>query len=340
MSTGLPAFSATVDSSPLPPRPFTDSVPMRLTLLRWLACSKSKTARTSIRSSPTSPMRPVCRDWPLEIPPIARKLAERFWPGPLTLVLPKTAVVPDLLTAGLPNVAVRVPAHPLALELLRAVPFPIAAPSANLFGHVSPTTAAHVAEQLGEKIDYILDGGPCRVGLESTVLDCTGDIPRLLRPGGLPLEEIEAIVGLVEIHDSKTPDDTTSQLAPGMLPRHYAPRTRLVIVDQIELPADGQRVGLLSLTHPNANPQTIQKEAREAEIPSPPRGRVRVGGPFAAIEVLSPTGDLREAAANFFAALRRLDALGLDVIVATPFPNEGLGRALNDRLTRASKAKQ
>ncbi|MEX2286183.1 MAG: L-threonylcarbamoyladenylate synthase [Planctomycetaceae bacterium] len=291
-----------------------------------------------------------------EIPPVARSLAERFWPGPLTLVLRKTQITPDLLTAGLPSVAVRVPAHPLALELLRAVSFPVAAPSANLFGHVSPTTAEHVAEQLGDKIDYILDGGPCRVGLESTVLDLTGAIPVLLRPGGLPVEEIEALIGPVTIRRANSSDEAEAQLAPGMLPRHYAPRTRLVIVENIEPPEAGKRIGLLTFRPPTTNLLSDRMQEREGEAlaeptpnspnalpsepPPPSRGRAGVGGAFAAIEVLSPAGDLREAAANFFAALRRLDALGLDAIVAVPFPNEGLGRALNDRLQRAANSQR
>jgi len=251
-----------------------------------------------------------------DIPKTAHRLIARFWPGPLTLVLPKTEVVPDLLTAGLPSVAVRVPDHPLALELLRAVDFPVAAPSANLFGMISPTTAAHVAEQLGASIDYILDGGPCQVGLESTVLHVTETSATLLRAGGLPVEDIEAAIGPVRIETTSSQTTGESQPAPGMLPRHYAPRTPLVVVDDVWLADVGKRFALLTLR--------------------PIGGGEKWAKWFAAIEVLSPTGDLREAAMNFFAALRRLDAMGLDAIVATPFPEAGLGRALNDRLRRAT----
>ena len=248
-----------------------------------------------------------------EFPDAARQLADRFWPGPLTLVLPKSETVPDLVTAGLGTVAIRIPDHPQALDLLQQAGVPVAAPSANPFGQVSPTTAAHVAEQLGERIDYILDGGACRVGVESTVLQMVGDTPLLLRPGGLPAEEIEAIVGPVSIPDPGAHPSAQAQPAPGMLPRHYAPRTPLTITR--DPTPDTKSCGLMSL-----GPVEETAAAR-----------------FAAVEVLSATGDLTEAAAHFFAALRRLDAARVDRIFASPFPEEGLGRALNDRLSRAAE---
>lgn len=255
----------------------------------------------------------LATDFPTE----AQELARRFWPGPLTLVLPKTPVISDLVTAGCPTVALRIPDHPVALGLLRAVDLPIAAPSANLFGRISPTTAAHVAEQLGDRIDLILDGGPCRVGVESTVLQLGPAGPVLLRPGGTTLEEIEAVVGPVKLPVPRADggQDDSAPASPGMLPQHYAPRTRLIVQTQstgsvAEHPAG--RIGLLAF-------QT-----------APP------AGDYARVEVLSPTGDLREATAKFFAALRRLDAAGLDLIVARTFPETGLGRALNDRLRRAA----
>jgi len=254
-------------------------------------------------------------------PPLARQLAEKFWPGPLTLVLPKSSAVPDLVTAGGPTVAIRIPDHPVALSLLRAVELPIAAPSANPFGQISPTCAAHVREQLGPKIDLILDGGPCRVGVESTVLQLTPEGPLLLRPGGTTLEDIEDVIGKVQVPDGSQDGLPGAALAsPGTLAQHYAPRTALVVrsretrgVAHGELPASGS-VGLLAFRESDQNSQ------------------------FARVEVLSPTGDLREAAANLFAALRRLDAAGLDLIVAETFPEAGLGRALNDRLRRAAHA--
>lgn len=249
-----------------------------------------------------------------EIPEAARRAAQRFWPGPLSIVLAKTPLVPDLVTAGLSTVAVRMPDHPLALELLHSAGRPIAAPSANPFGQISPTRAEHVQEQLGEQIDYILDGGPCRVGLESTVLDFGGAVPRLLRPGGVTIEQLTAELGPMLLADEAPSSQDVPQPSPGLLSRHYAPQTPLRVVDVAARPAPGQRVGLLTLRPPADS------------------------SGFAAVEVLSASGDLREAAVNFFAALRRLDALELDWIVALPFPEEHLGRALNDRLRRAAAA--
>lgn len=246
-------------------------------------------------------------DVAVDFPNVAAELAAAFWPGPLTLVLRKRSIVPDLVTSGRPTVAIRVPAPEITRRLIREAGVPIAAPSANPFGRISPTTAEHVAEHLGNSVDYILDCGPCRVGIESTVIDVTERRPILLRPGGISLEELERIVGKVEVVTS-TADGP--QKAPGMLSRHYSPRTPLFITDQPS--ADGSRTGLLTLLSPE-QPQAFTK-----------------------IEVLSERGDLVEAASRFFAALRRLDAAGLDRIVATPFPEIGLGRALNDRLRRAA----
>jgi L-threonylcarbamoyladenylate synthase len=226
----------------------------------------------------------------------------------LTLVLPKTARLPDLVTAGLPTVAIRIPNHALALALLEELGSPIAAPSANPFGMVSPTTAEHVRDQLGERVDVVLDGGPCAVGVESTIVSFCGEQPTLLRPGGIAAEDLEAVIGSVACPAPHEP----VPLAPGRLPRHYAPRTPLRLTADGEPAAAGKRVGLLSLQAP-----------------------LRTDG-FAAVEVLSPTGDLREAAANLFAALRRLDRLGLDLILARPVPDRGLGRAILDRLRKAS----
>ncbi|MGC1274100.1 MAG: L-threonylcarbamoyladenylate synthase [Planctomycetaceae bacterium] len=242
-------------------------------------------------------------------PPIASQLADAFWPGPLTLVLPKRSVVPDLVTSGRSTVAVRVPAPETTRSLLAEAGVPVAAPSANPFGRISPTTAAHVAEQLGDEVDYIFDCGPCAVGIESTVVDLTGSVPILLRPGGVTLESLQEAVGRVE---QLTNASDGPQRAPGMLSRHYSPRTRLVIA-QDPAPVTG-RAGLLAF-HPDVSTTGFDR-----------------------VEVLSITGDLAEAAVNFFAALRRLDAANLDLIVATPFPEVGLGRALNDRLRRAAAA--
>lgn len=244
-----------------------------------------------------------------EIPLNAKKLTERFWPGPLTVVLLKKEDIPDIVTAGLPTVAIRMPNHPVALSLIKQCKCPIAAPSANPFGYLSPTTAEHVRDQLGDQVDLILDGGPCPVGVESTILSFLEEKPRLLRPGGVPIEEIESIIGKVEIGPAED-----RPFAPGMLPKHYAPRTPIVLdwnEKNLNLYRD-KNIGLLVFQEPKNNLK------------------------FHSVEVLSTKGDLREAAANLFAAIRRLDALNLDLILAEPIPEFGLGRAIMDRLRRAT----
>ncbi|MFP4562175.1 MAG: L-threonylcarbamoyladenylate synthase [Spirochaetia bacterium] len=244
-----------------------------------------------------------------EFPPQALLLAEKFWPGPLTLILRKRPVIPGIVTAGMPTVAIRMPSHPSALELIRLAGVPIAAPSANPFGRISPTTAEHVREQLADTVDFIINGGPCTVGVESTIVSLAGDKPVLLRPGGTPAEEIEKITGPLTVPErSEGPPES-----PGRLDSHYAPRTPLYLkADARPLPKSA-RAGLLAFRTP---------EETEG---------------FAAVEVLSKKGSLREAAANLFAAMHRLDALDLDVIIADPPPEEGLGRAVNDRLRRAAR---
>jgi L-threonylcarbamoyladenylate synthase len=244
-----------------------------------------------------------------DIPSSARKLTEKLWPGPLTVVLFKEEHIPDIVTAGLPTVALRMPSHPMALSLIKESKCPIAAPSANPFGYLSPTTAEHVRGQLADQVDLILDGGPCPVGVESTIVSFSENKPRLLRPGGVSLEEIESIIGKVEINSIKD-----RPVAPGMLPRHYAPRTPIVL-DWDEKHLDsykGKKIGFLAFQEPKNFLQ------------------------FQHIEVLSKKGDLREAAANLFSAIRRLDALDLDLILAEAVPEAGLGRAIMDRLRRAT----
>jgi L-threonylcarbamoyladenylate synthase len=246
------------------------------------------------------------------IPSKAKKLVEKFWPGPLTVVLLKKEDVPDIVTAGLPTVAVRMPKHLMALDLIEQADCPIAAPSANPFGYLSPTTARHVREQLGDRVDLILDGGPCPVGVESTILSFTEKEPLLLRPGGVELEKIESIIGRVKI--GQIEKDKPS--SPGMLPKHYAPRTP-IIMNWSEKNIDFSRekkIGLLSFREP--------KNCLK----------------FDHVEVLSKKGDLREAAANLFSAIRRLDALNLDLILAEAVPEVGLGRAIMDRLRRATRS--
>jgi L-threonylcarbamoyladenylate synthase len=236
----------------------------------------------------------------------ARTAAARFWPGPLTLVLPrkKGSGLSLLASAGLDTVAVRAPDHPVAQALLRAAARPIAAPSANRSGRVSPTAAEHVSEELGDRVGLILDGGPTAIGLESTVLDLTGPTAALLRPGGVTLEALERVLGPIDV----PVDDTGAPRSPGRLPSHYAPERPL------RLDATRARAGEALLGF---------------GLAAAPPG-------FAEVLWLSRTGDLAEAAANLFAMLRRLDRPEVAAIAVMPIPEEGLGRAINDRLRRAA----
>jgi L-threonylcarbamoyladenylate synthase len=246
----------------------------------------------------------------------AAQLAEAFWPGPLTLVLAKApgCAVADLATAGLDTIAVRVPAHRIARAILRAFGGPVVAPSANLSGHVSPTTAAHVSSDLAGRIDLIIDGGAVEVGVESTIVGCF-DAPMLLRPGGVPRGEIERVLGrtLMQLPDDAD-TDSGQPLAPGMLASHYAPRT------PVRLNAD-------------------RLEAGEALLGFGPHV---ISGVEAASDVmnLSARGDLNEAAANLFGYLRALDARGARAIAVMPVPDHGLGEAINDRLRRAAMGRE
>ena len=238
----------------------------------------------------------------------AAKLAAAFWPGPLTLVLPKQTDcgVSDLALAGLDSVAIRVPAHPVAHALLEALGRPVVAPSANRSGHVSPTSAAHVLGDLTGRIDLVIDGGPCAVGVESTIVSCLGE-PTLLRPGGLPREDIERVLGR-PLTLAAVPEDD-APLAPGMLSSHYAPQA------DVRLNAHDVRPG----------------EALLAFGPAPGHAGLTLN--------LSPRGDLVEAAANLFSHLRALDASGARHIAVMSIPHDGLGEAINDRLARAAAPK-
>jgi L-threonylcarbamoyladenylate synthase len=237
-------------------------------------------------------------------------LARAFWPGPLTLVLPKAPgyAVAELATAGLDTIAIRVPAHRIAREILRAFGGAVVAPSANLSGHVSPTTAAHVQNDLEGRIDLIVDGGAVEVGVESTIVGCF-EAPMLLRPGGVPRGEIERVLGRALAQPPDDMDSDSAQpLAPGMLASHYAPRTPVRLnADRVE---DGET--LLAF------------------------GPDAISGTAAAVMNLSPHGDLAEAAANLFGYLRALDARGARAIAVMPIPHHGLGEAINDRLRRAA----
>jgi L-threonylcarbamoyladenylate synthase len=245
-----------------------------------------------------------------EISPKAHQLAAAFWPGPLTLLLPKSVFIPDLVTSGLDTVAVRIPRHPLILELLSILDFPLAAPSANPFGYISPTSAQHVAQQLGALIPYILDGGESTIGIESTIVGFEENQPVVYRLGGTSVEAIEAVVGAV----SWRSHSTSNPKAPGMLKSHYAPRKPLYISDKEfvlkKFPID--TIGVLAFTQPLLHL------------------------PMAHQRVLSPSGDFAEAAKNLFAYMRELDALPVEAIYAELLPEYDLGRAINDRIRRAA----
>jgi len=245
----------------------------------------------------------------IEVPPGARLLAEHFWPGPLTLLLKKKDIVPDIVTAGLDTVGLRCPDHALTRQLLSSLPFPLAAPSANPFGYVSPTRPDHVNDQLGNKIPYILDGGPCDIGIESTIVGFEKNVPIVYRMGGLSVEAIERIVGkiILQAYSSSNPK------APGQLKSHYAPSHRVVIgkIEELLRRYPAKTCGLL----------TFQRNYR-----------------FPYQYVLSPSGTLEEAAQNLFTALREFDKMPIDIILSEPMPDQGLGRAINDRLRRAAAA--
>lgn len=246
-----------------------------------------------------------------DFPDQAQALAASFWPGPLTLVLPKKNHIPDLVTAGLPTVGVRCPSHELTLELLHLLDYPLAAPSANPFGYVSPTRPEHVQEQLGSQVAYILDGGPCRVGVESTIVGFA-DGPVIYRLGGVAVEEIENVVGRVRVmtHSSSNP------VAPGQLASHYAPARQIVLGNIAELLTQ----------HPNEKVALLRYHKRLPDTPVPQI-------------VLSPSGSLEEAAQNLFAALRQFDKMDVTLVLAELVPDTGIGRAINDRLRRAATSR-
>jgi len=244
------------------------------------------------------------------VPEKAKLLAAAFWPGSLTLVLKKSNKIPDLITAGKDTVAVRVPNHPITLALLKKLPFPLAAPSANPFGSISPTKPTHVENYFRNSIKMVLDGGSCANGIESTIIGFENEEPVIYRLGALPLEEIEAVVGAISIKNKKEekPD------APGMLARHYAPKTSTFLVDDVAAEVkkhSEKKIGVLVFKS-SLNNENI------TEI------------------ILSRKGSMQEAAANLYAAMHELDSKNLDIIIAERFSEFGLGKSINDRLQRAT----
>jgi L-threonylcarbamoyladenylate synthase len=249
-----------------------------------------------------------------EIPLKAKLLANNFWPGPLTLVLKKQNSISDLVTGGKDTVAVRIPNHFLTLELLSKLDFPLAAPSANPFGSISPTSAEHVANYFSNTLPLVLDGGNCENGIESTIIGFENEEPILYRLGAISREEIESVIGpvLLKNNNENAPE------APGMLTRHYAPLTKTILVNDVKKEIEKyptKKIGLLLF-----NNVTIDKED-------------------VVIEILSKKGSLKEATANLYAAMHRLDTQNLDLIIAQKFPEIDLGNSINDRLERATKNK-
>ncbi|HLZ23125.1 MAG TPA: L-threonylcarbamoyladenylate synthase [Ktedonobacterales bacterium] len=273
-------------------------------------------------------VRTVARD----APGIVAALGERFWPGPLTLILRRAAVIPGIVAAGGDTVGVRVPDHAVARALLEAAGVPVAAPSANRFMHTSPTTAAHVLADLAGRIACVLDAGPCAVGVESTVLDVTANPPRVLRPGGVTLEALREVAP-----DTRGPDglfaprsddaEGAAARAPGQMERHYAPRTRLVVFD-----AQGER----ALAAVRAEVEAALGQGERVGALLPDDEAEALAGLMIAVARLGPGDDLAGITRRLYAALRELDAAGLDVIVAHTFGTSGMGLALWDRLRRAA----
>ncbi len=247
----------------------------------------------------------------VNVPEVAYRLADKFWPGPLTMIFEKNKAISNFITGGKNTIAVRMPNHPLALELIKTVDVPLAAPSANPFGSISPTSAKHVEKYFKNNLDVILDGGSCSKGIESTIIGFKNDEVLIYRLGSLSIEMIASVVGTVSVrkHNQKNP------IAPGMLDKHYAPKTPMILCDNPIKTASnliGKNIGII----------VFDKKSLCTDYH---------------IEVLSPNGDLDEAAKNLYAAMHKLDDKGFDLLIAQKFPNVGLGRAINDRLTRACK---
>lgn len=259
--------------------------------------------------------RRLSRQWPAT----ATRLAARFWPGPLTLVVPKDIAVPDIVTAGLDAVGIRVPAHPVALALIRAADLPVAAPSANRFTELSPTSADHVVQALGDRVDLLLDGGAAQVGIESTVVDLTGPRPRLLRPGMISLAALEEVIGPLEAGAAE-PTGDAPRLSPGQVERHYAPRATLVLVARAQLEAS------LSRMEAGSTSQGRTGVVAYTDVQVPPHWRV-----------VHLPGQADSYARGLYAALHQLDDAGCERIVVELPPEGPAWNAVHDRLRRAAR---
>jgi L-threonylcarbamoyladenylate synthase len=264
-----------------------------------------------------------------ELPRAAQILAARFWPGPLTLILPRGPLIPPLVAAGLATVGVRLPAHPVAQALITAAGVPIAAPSANRFGHTSPTTAQHVFADLGERIRWIVDGGPCPVGVESTIVDVTRTPPRLLRPGGVSREDLTAALGQpILFREHAAAPTTTASAAPGLLLSHYAPRARLIIFEGTDIAVTWERA--------LAEAQSLASQGIRVGALAPDALAQRFTAVGAVVVAIGPAHDPTAIAQRLFAGLHTLDAAAVTSIVCGSFASAGLGLAIRDRLWRAA----
>jgi L-threonylcarbamoyladenylate synthase len=265
-----------------------------------------------------------------DFPEQAHKLAERFWPGPLTLLLNKSAQLPPTVTAGRSTVAVRIPAHPVARVLIAAANLPLAAPSANRFGRISPTTAEHVLLDLDGRIDAVLDAGPANIGVESTVLDPLRTPPLLLRPGGITREQLEAVVGRIEVYDAPPQQAPESLASPGLAARHYAPQAKLISVS-------GTREAFLAAVAEHVRQEGERGEYVGVMAPEQWLDQQALASGGVVIFDWGTWGNWQQLAQNLFAGLRYLDKPGVSVIVCPLPPEEGLGLALRDRLIRAAQ---
>lgn len=265
-----------------------------------------------------------------EVPELARALAAAFWPGPLTLVVPRGPRLPDVVAAGGPTVAVRIPSHPVALALLAAAGVPIAAPSANRFARPSPTTAQHVLDDLEDAVDLVLDAGPVLIGLESTIVDVTQDPPAVLRPGGLAVEALRRLAPKIVVRPRYMGSAAEMAAAPGQFLKHYSPRAELRLVD-------GPRAAALAALRLAV--QAAQAAGQRAGLLLVDEDRIALGKVEAEAASLGPGADLEAAARRLFAALRELDDRGVDVILARLPEPAGLGLAIRDRLYRAAEGR-
>lgn len=250
----------------------------------------------------------IAREFPVK----AQKLAEAFWPGSLTLILPKRLNIPEIVTGGKDTVGVRIPNHPVTLSLLKQLSFPLAAPSANPYNRISPTSSDHVKAYFENTLSMVLEGGECKNGIESTIIGFENNEAILYRLGGISVEDIEKIIGKIQIRNTSE----TTPNAPGMLAKHYAPKTKMYLLDDLDKFIENnksKKIGILKFKE-NLNTASVEH-----------------------IEILSKSGDLKEAASKLYSTLHKLDSLNLDLIVAERFPDVGLGKSINDRLERATK---